>query len=57
MPQDKNPIRRIVFGRPEEEIKSLAIALFDDPKTKPSDIGQRCFDLKFEEITKRGGTK
>lgn len=50
VPVEKNPIRRIVFTRHAEDIASLAMSLFDDQKAKPSDVGQRCFDLKLQEI-------
>ncbi|WP_341327216.1 ATP-binding protein [Methylotuvimicrobium sp. KM2] len=49
-PEDKNPLRRIVFTRRADDITTLAIELFEDPKTKPSEVGQRCFDLALQRL-------
>ncbi|POZ52997.1 ATP-binding protein [Methylovulum psychrotolerans] len=51
-PETRNPLKRIVFNRHADEVVSLAIALFDDPQTKPSDVGERCFSLALENIIK-----
>lgn len=57
VPEEKNPLRRIVFTRPSEDITTLAIALFDNSKVKPTDVGQRCFDLKLDEVKSKRTTK
>ncbi|MBS4050627.1 MAG: ATP-binding protein [Methylomonas sp.] len=57
VPEEKNPLRRIVFTRPSEDIKTLAIALFEDSKVKPTDVGQRCFDLKLQEVASKRESK
>ena len=43
--------RRIVFTRPNEDIKFISNALFDSSDMKPSQVGEACFDtiLKVEK--------
>jgi hypothetical protein len=52
-PDKKKPSsRRIIFSRPEEEIKKVATLLLDDPDAKPSAVGDACFDIQFANAIK-----
>ena len=51
-PDQKKPsTRRIVFSRPEEEIRMVAKMLLDDPDTKPGVVGDVCFDIQYANFT------
>ncbi len=49
VPEQKDPMRRIVFSRPESDIRTVAEYVFDDPDAAPSEVGGHCFDGYFEE--------
>jgi hypothetical protein len=48
LPDETNPIKKIVFLRPSEDVKAVAQLLFDDPNAKPRDVGERCFDIQLK---------
>lgn len=55
LPETKTPSsRRIVFSKPLEEIKTVSKSLFDRYDEKPGVIGDRCFDIVFQEVKKKG---
>jgi hypothetical protein len=41
---DRPSSRRIVFTRPNEDIKFISNALFESSDIKPSQVGEACFD-------------
>lgn len=48
-PSEKKPSsRRVIFSRPSEEIKRVAVLLFDDPEVKPGIVGDECFRIQHE---------
>lgn len=49
MPSNKNPMKRISFLKPTDQIRILGEALLDDANAKPSDIGSVCFDRALKE--------
>lgn len=44
LPKARDPKKRISFVRNEAKIKKVSEFLFDDPKQKPSTVGEECFD-------------
>ena len=54
LPPTKRPSsRRIVFSRPQEEIKTVSKSLFDSYDEKPGIVGEKCFELVLMEIEKK----
>jgi len=53
-PTRKPSSRRIVFSKPSEDIRTVSQALFDSPDEKPGIVGEKCFELVFEEAKKEG---
>lgn len=49
VPQQKDPMCRIVFSRPQSDIRTVAEYVFDDPDRPPSEVGEECFDGYLEE--------
>jgi hypothetical protein len=48
-PSEKKPSsRRVIFSRPSEEIRRVAVLLFDDPEVKPGIVGDECFRIQHE---------
>ena len=54
LPESKNPLKRIVYTKHEEDISRLGMALFEDAKAKPSDVGERCFEIALNKINNEG---
>jgi hypothetical protein len=40
---------RISFRRPTKDVRKVSKHLFDTPEKKPSEVGEKCFDLMLEE--------
>lgn len=43
VPRTTNPNKQIKFSRPADEIKTVAIYLFEDEEARPTDVGEQCF--------------
>lgn len=55
-PLSKKPSsRRIVFSRPNEEVKTVSKSLFDSYDEKPGLVGDKCFELVLLEVQKGEG--
>lgn len=50
MPMTTRSDERISFIRPTKDIRRVSRYLFDTPDRKPSEVGEKCFDLVFEEV-------
>ena len=52
-PRQPNPrSRRISFTKEVDEIAIVAEHLFGDAQAKPSDVGEKCFDILFRESSR-----
>lgn len=40
---------RISFSKPTKDVKKVSKYLFDDSNVKPSEVGEKCFDIILEE--------
>jgi hypothetical protein len=53
VPKKEEPnLRRISFTKERKHIERVAEYLFDDRDAKPSDVGEKCFDLILKEAKK-----
>ena len=43
--------RRLSFLKDIDDVRLVASHLFDDPDFRPSQVGERCFDIILEEVT------
>ena len=48
-PREEPRTRRISFSRNTEDVRVVAEYLFGDSEQNPSEVGQECFDLMFQE--------
>jgi hypothetical protein len=46
-------MRRISFARHRDDVAKLGEKLLDDPRAKPSDVGEACFDEMLKRATRR----
>jgi hypothetical protein len=49
MPEEKDPTRRVVFTRLEEDVRTVSKFLFDRADVSPSAVGDRCFENTLQE--------
>jgi len=55
-PQTKSPSsRKIIYSRPNEEIRLVSKSFFDSFDEKPGIVGERCFELILSKIQKGEG--
>ena len=52
-PERRNPrSRRISFTKEVDEVAMVAEHLFGDPRTRPSEVGEKCFDILLQEASR-----
>ena len=51
-PRSEPRRNRISFMREVDEVETIAVHLFGDARIKPSDVGEKCFDLILREATR-----
>lgn len=52
-PKRRSPrSRRISFTKEVDDVATVAEHLFGDPQTRPSDVGEKCFDILLREASR-----
>lgn len=54
IPQKKDPNARVVYSKPEKDIRKVSDYFFDIPNIKPSLVGEKCFDYILEKASGKG---
>ncbi len=53
LPKEENLFRQIRYSRPINDIRTVALHLFDDEDRNPGDVGAACFDMILKEALKK----